>query len=511
MPRVLMSVYDKRNLISFATALVGMGWDIVASGGTKETLEQQGIAVLSVEQLTGIPSLLGGRVKTLHPSIHAGILAKDTEQDLLDLNHHGYAIISMVVVNLYPFQETVSQSGVSLQDAIEQIDIGGVALLRGAAKNFFRVTTVSNPDSYQAIVTELRANGETSLATRRDLAVQAFALTQEYDTAIHAYLSQSIQTQDARQLPSHLSIGAKLTQPMRYGENPHQAGAFYSTMGDSHPFGSQLIGEKGLSYNNILDIDSAWRAVSSFQDPTVVIVKHLNPIGIASADKIATAFHDALASDSVSAFGGVIATNRTVTLEFVEALESLFVEAIAAPNFDERAIDLLQQRRKNCRLLTMPYPYSGQALEIRTVHRGVLVQQVDMGDPSDLSFRVVGSRLPSDIEMESLRYAWKVVQHVKSNAIVIGHHQKTVGIAGGLPSRVDATQLALQKAGVHAQGATLASDAFFPFADSIHLAVQAGITAIIQPGGSIRDAEIIATADRAGIAMIFTGTRHFRH
>lgn len=513
MPRVLMSVYDKSNLIAFATELVGMGWDIVASGGTKEALEQHGIAVVSIEQLTGIPSLLGGRVKTLHPSIHAGILAKDTEQDLLELNQNGYAVISMVVVNLYPFQETVAQAGVSLQDALEQIDIGGVALLRGAAKNFFRVTTVSSPDSYQVILDELRINGETNLATRRDLAVQAFALTQEYDTAIHAYLSQSIQAQhrDPSQLPSHLSIGAKLTQLMRYGENPHQAGGFYSTMRDSYPFGSQLIGEKTLSYNNILDIDCAWRAVSSFEDPTVVIVKHLNPIGVASADKVADAFQDALASDPVSAFGGVIALNRPVTLEFVEALESLFIEAIAAPNFNEQAVELLQKKRKNCRLLTMSYPYSGQSLELRTVHRGVLVQQVDMGDSSELSFRVVGQKLPSESELASLRYAWRVVQHVKSNAIVIGQNRKTIGIAGGLPSRVDATQLAIQKAGVHTQGAVLASDAFFPFADSIYLAAQAGITAIIQPGGSIRDAEIIATADRTGVAMIFTGTRHFRH
>jgi len=300
-------------------------------------------------------------------------------------------------------------------------------------------------------------------------------------------------------------------ETLRYGENPHQKAAFYSRQSSDGPFGGELLGGKQLSYNNILDVDAAWRSVSSFSDATVVIVKHLTPTGIASAESIAAAYPNALASDPVSAFGGVIAVNRGVDAEFVDALGALFVEAIAAPNFTDEAVEMLTAKRKNCRIVRIPYPYDGADLDIRTVHRGLLVQRTDMGDPESVTLKTMTERLPTSDEMNALQFAWKAVQHVKSNAIVLAHPNTTVGVGGGLPSRVDAVNLAVTKAGDKAQGAVLASDAFFPFADGIEAAAAAGVTAVIQPGGSIRDSEVIETANKANIAMVFTGTRHFRH
>lgn len=511
MPRALLSVYDKTGLLEFAAALVEHGYDLVASGGTERTLREGGYSVKPVEQLTGIPEILDGRVKTLHPAIHAGILARDREEDLRDLRALNYAPINMVVCNLYPFQETIAQPGVSLQDAVEQIDIGGVALLRAAAKNFFHTVVVCNPSDYERVIAALDRDGFIDLALRRELAVKAFALTRDYDTAIHAFLSQDIAlTMMEGELPEHLSLGMHRVEVLRYGENPHQMAAYYSRR-SSQPLGGTLLGGKALSYNNILDLDAAWRAASSFTLPTVVIVKHLTPTGIATADTLAEAFPHALASDPVSAFGSVIAVNRTVDDAFVSALGSLFIEAIAAPAFTARALELLRDKRKNCRLLQMPAAYDGIELEIRSVHRGLLAQTVDRGDPEGAAFRVVTERRPTDEEVSALHFAWKAVQHVKSNAIVLASNTATVGIGGGLPSRVDAVRLAISKAGERAQGAVLASDAFFPFADSVEFALQAGVRAFIQPGGSIRDDEVIAAANRAQAAMIFTGVRHFRH
>ncbi len=512
MPRALLSVYDKTNLVSFATSLVELGWDLVASGGTESALRAAGLQVTPIEQLTGVPEMLDGRVKTLHPAIHAGILARDKAEDLESLEKFGFAPINMVVCNLYPFQQTVSQLGISLQDAIEQIDIGGVTLLRAAAKNFFNVAAVSDFNDYTKISAELKASGNIDLATRRKLAVKAFAHTRDYDTAIHAFLSQDIVPSLVNtELPQHLSIGMQRVENLRYGENPHQAAAYYSRSSNAGPLNGTVLGGKQLSYNNILDLDSAWRAASSFNEPTVVIVKHLNPCGIATGTSITEAFPGALASDPVSAYGGVIAVNRIVDEGFVEALGSLFVEAIAAPAFSPTAQSLLADNRKNCRLLQVPQPFNGSELEVRSVQGGWLVQIADTGDPSGTTLQVVTNRPPTPEERTALQFAWKSVQHVKSNAIVLAKSNYTVGIGGGLSSRVDAVGLAITKAGVRANESVLASDAFFPFSDNIEIAAQAGITAVIQPGGSIRDKVVIEAANKANIAMLFTGVRHFRH
>ncbi|MGQ9909605.1 MAG: bifunctional phosphoribosylaminoimidazolecarboxamide formyltransferase/IMP cyclohydrolase [Candidatus Flexifilum sp.] len=514
MPRAIISVYDKTGLVDFARRLNRLGYDLVASGGTERELRSAGLPVTPVEQLTGVGELLGGRVKTLHPAIHAGILARDRAADLDDLKAHGYAPIAIVVCNLYPFQQTIAQPGVSLQDAIEQIDIGGVTLLRAAAKNFMYVTVVCDPTDYDAVINSLETEGTVDLAFRRQLAVKAFGVTRDYDTAIHAYLSEETPRTGTvldAELPKTLSLALHQIEVLRYGENPHQIAAHYSRRLGSGPLGGTVLGGKALSYNNILDLDAAWRCVSSFTAPTVVIVKHLTPCGIASGVSIAEAFPAALASDPVSAFGGVIAVNQIVDEDFVAALGSLFIEAIAAPGFTESAQQILHEKRKNCRLLSIPAPFDGADLEIRSVHRGVLVQSVDRGDPEGTQYTTVTRRAPTPDEVSALRYAWLAVQHVRSNAIVIAGQSATFGIGGGLPSRLDAAKVALAKAGERARGAVLASDAFFPFADGLQVAIEAGITAVIQPGGSIRDVEVIAAADAAGLAMVFTGVRHFRH
>lgn len=512
MPRALLSVYDKTGLAAFTSLLVENGWELVASGGTERLLLEAGLPVTPVEQLTGLPEMLGGRVKTLHPAIHAGILMRDRQEDLDDLARAGFAPIAMVICNLYPFQQTVAQTGITLQDAIEQIDIGGVALLRAAAKNFLRVTTICDPADYARVGALLKASGEIDLAARRQLAIKAFALTRDYDTAIHAYLSQdTVPSLTGDELPERLSFGMHRVETLRYGENPHQSAAYYSRQASEGPLSGRLLGGRELSYNNILDADAAWRAVSSFTDPTVVIVKHLTPTGIASDSSLHLAYPKALASDPVSAFGGVIAVNRMVDEAFVETLGSIFIEVLAAPAFAPAALAILAEKRKNCRLLQIPQRYDSSEFEVRSVYRGVLVQQVDMGDPEGTSLKTATRRAPTAQELAALHFAWKAVQHVKSNAIVLAHEGYTVGIGGGLPSRVDAVKLAVDKAGENARGAVLASDAFFPFADGIEAAVAAGITAIIQPGGSIRDSEVIKAADDAGLAMVFTSTRHFRH
>ncbi len=512
MPRALISVSDKTGLIEFARELNSLGWELVASGGTGAALQAGGLPVTSVESLTGQGELLGGRVKTLHPAIHSGILARDSHADLSELAAHGYAPISLVVCNLYPFRETVAAVDVALGNAIEQIDIGGVTLLRAAAKNFVRVTVLCDTDDYGQVSAALKSDGAISSQLRRELAVKAFAHCRDYDTAIHAWLADSDIPQSADQaVPDSISIGLQRSHDLRYGENPHQAAAYYSRDENETPLGAQQLGGKQLSYNNILDVDAAWRAASSFDEPTAVIVKHLNPTGIASAGTIAEAFPMALASDPLSAFGGIIACNRKVDVELVGALGTLFIEGLVAPGFSEEAIQLLRKRRVNCRLLRMPRQFDAAGYELRSVMGGLLLQRSDYGDPSGTQLTAVTRRAPGDDELAALRFAWRAAQHVKSNAIVLARCQRTVGIGGGLPSRVDAAELAISKAGAEAKDAALASDAFFPFPDSIERAAQAGVRSIIQPGGSIRDAQVIEAADRYDIAMVFTSTRHFRH
>lgn len=514
MPRALLSVSNKTGIIEFARDLSDKGWELVASGGTSSALQDAGLMVTPVEQLTGLPEMLGGRVKTLHPAIHAGILVRDKADDMDELAQHGYAPINMVVCNLYPFQDTVAQVGVTLQDAIEKIDIGGVTLIRAAAKNFFRVVTICDPKDYERVSALMSENGDIDIATRRDLAVKAFAHTREYDTAIHTFLSQDVSTPAAEEhfeLPKHLALSLHSVENLRYGENPHQSASYYAKQATESPLAAKQLGGKQLSYNNILDVDAAWRTVSSFDVPTVVIVKHLTPTGIASGDSIAQAYPLALASDPLSAFGGIIAVNRTVDADFVEGLGSLFVEAITAPEFTNKAVEALKSSRKNCRILQMATPYDRNNLDIRSVHGGLLVQRLDNGDPDGTLLKTMTERAPSSDELAALEFAWKACQHVKSNAIVLAHKNCTVGVGGGLPSRVDAVELAVKKAGEQAIGAVLASDAFFPFPDGIEAAAAAGITSIIQPGGSIRDNQVVEAANKAGVAMVFTGTRHFRH
>lgn len=503
----LISVYDKSGLVDFARSLAQLGWSFVASGGTATALQAAGLAVTDVAEFTGAPEMLGGRVKTLHPAIHAGILARPDERDRAELEAHQLREIDLVVCNLYPFQQTIAKPDVTLDEAIEQIDIGGVALLRAAAKNFARVTVVCDPADYPDLVAELQQHHFISTSRRAELARKAFAHTAQYDAAVVNYLAG----QASPDLPPTLMPALVKVQEMRYGENPHQAAALYATNETIGPLGGRLLQGKALSYNNMLDLDAAWQAAQSFPEPTVVIVKHLSPCGIASATDLAGAFSAALASDPVSAFGGVIAVNREFEAQVAAALGELFVEAIAAPAFSQEAREILASR-KNCRLVEIPEPIV-TPVEFRTVAGGVLVQQRDQGDPQGTEWRVVTERQPTPAELAALKFAWLACQHVKSNAIVLASGTATVGIGGGLPSRVDSVKLAVAKAELthQAQGAVMASDAFFPFTDGLEVAAAAGVTAVVQPGGSIQDETVIAAANRLGVAMLFTGVRHFKH
>jgi phosphoribosylaminoimidazolecarboxamide formyltransferase/IMP cyclohydrolase len=511
MPLAFFSVSDKTGLADFARGLADLDWTLVASGGTARTLRDAGLSVTDVAEVTGAPEMLSGRVKTLHPAVHAGILARPTDADMSELAAHGIQPIDLVVCNLYPFRGTVAGPDVSLAEAVEQIDIGGVTLLRAAAKNFERVTVICAPDDYEPVMAELRARGEVSVETRRRLAVKAFAHTRDYDIAIEAYLRQPQRQPIASgsHLPKKLIISLPLAQEMRYGENPHQVAGLYAERGVG-PLEGRLLQGKPLSYNNMLDLDAAWRAVLSFDEPTIVIVKHLSPCGIASAERLSAAFPAALASDPVSAFGGVIAANRPIDEATAKEMHELFVEAIAAPGFSDEVLGCFSQHKPDCRLVVIPEPVH-EAWEMRSVAGGVLTQLVDRGDPLDVEWCGVTQRQPTDDEMAVLRFAWRACQHVKSNAIVLARDSATVGIGGGLPSRIDAVKLAVAKAGEHARGAVMASDAFFPFPDGVEVAAKAGVMAVVQPGGSIRDEAVVAAADHLGLAMIFTGVRHFRH
>ncbi len=500
--RSLFSVYDKTGLVNFARPLAERGVELVASGGTARVLREAGLTVRAVSDVTGSPEILGGRVKTLHPAIHGPILSRRTPADRAELAGLGWGEIDLVVVNLYPFEQTAANPDASLEEVIEQFDIGGVALLRAAAKNFAHVTVVCDPADYEPILAQIKAQGQVSLETRHRLAVKAFARTAAYDAAIHRYL-----TGDEDLLPDRLLLGLRKLTDLRYGENPHQRAALYAPRGVDGPLDGRLLQGKPLSYNNLLDLDAAWRAAIAFERPTLVIVKHLSPCGIASADTLAEAFPLALAGDPVSAFGGVIAANRTFDGPTARALGDLFVEAVAAPDFTGEARETLSAR-KGCRLLALERATPGE-VEIRSVRGGLLLQERDQGNQAE--WRVVTRRAPTEAEMAALRFAWRAVAHVKSNAILLARGEAAVGIGGGLPSRVDAVRLAVTKASEQAPGAVMASDAFFPFPDGVEIAAQAGVTAIVQPGGSVRDQQVIEAAERLGLAMCFTGVRHFRH
>ena len=512
--RALLSVSDKRGLENFAAQLVAAGGELIASGGTAHKLEAAGIPVLQVEAVTGFPEILGGRVKTLHPAIHGGILARRTPQHQEELAQYRIGAIDLVVVNLYPFQATVAQPNVSVATAIEEIDIGGVALLRAAAKNHESVTVVCDPEDY-ATVAEAFAAGGAGAHLRRRLALKAFRHTAEYDTAIAAYLAEQLgeaapgADEDASALPSELHLDLTLIQRNRYGENPHQAGGLYAYAGEQPAF--EVLHGKEMSYNNWLDLDGAWIAAQDFAAPTVAIIKHGNPCGLASAETLAEAYQKAYACDPVSAFGGILTVNRPLDLATAQQAADLFLEVVAAPAYEPEALALMQ-RKKNVRIL-VHNGVSTRPLSLRSIVGGVLVQELDRSE-TDMqagAWRVVSRRQPTPEQLRDLTFAWRTARHVKSNAIVYVKDLATVGVGAGQMSRVDSVMMAGHKAGERSRGAVMASDAFFPFADGIEAAAKHGITAVVQPGGSVRDEEVIAAVDRLGLVMCFTGARHFRH
>lgn len=519
MPRVctaLISVSDKAGIREFAKALTDFGVHILSSGGTASHLREAGIAVTDVSEYTGFPEMMDGRVKTLHPKVHGGLLAlRDNADHMSAAERHGITMIDMVVVNLYPFEQTIAKPGIELAEAIENIDIGGPSMVRSAAKNYRSVAIVCNPARYEMVLSELRASGgEVSDATRAQLAVEAFAHTARYDSMIYHYLAaQAAQPGD---LPEYYLNPFQRVAGLRYGENPHQQAAFYrkATLRPTGLAAAKQLHGKELSFNNYLDLDTVLAFVREFNEPAAMVVKHNSPCGAALGETLAQAYREALETDPVSAFGGVIGFNKIVDMataqEILTGIEQYgFMECVLAPGYAADAREALQQK-KNLRLLELAEMAEGDPWKIKQVTGGLLVQSPDTeGVPGAL--KVVTKRSPSATEEAALRFAWIVCKHTKSNAIVIARARAAVGIGGGVTSRVDATHLAAMKAGDRAKGAVLASDAFFPKPDAVEMAAAAGITAIIQPGGSIKDEETIAACDKYGIAMVFTGARHFRH
>lgn len=492
----LISVSDKTGIVELAKALQRWNISIISTGGTLATLQNAGITARSVSEVTGFPEILDGRVKTLHPKIHGGILAvHENPRHLEQLSGLDIQPIDMVIVNLYPFQQTIAKANIALDDAVEQIDIGGPAMLRAAAKNFKYKTVIVNPARYTTILEELEThNGAISDVTRFQLAKEAFSHTSMYDGAISEYLSNQNGSIDLAPLPEMFSLSLKKSEDLRYGENPHQRAALY---GSFHTIFKKIHG-KELSYNNIVDIQSAAELVEEFSEPTVVIVKHTNPCGVGSASSLFDAYNKAFATDTKSAFGGIVAVNRVMNLETAQRIGSIFTEVIIAPSFDADALDLLK-KKKDLRLIEQSVPLKGRKhLKLRDIAGGFLLQTPDNRILQDDTARIVTKRQPSKEESAAMMFAWKVATHVKSNAIVYALPDRTIGIGAGQMSRFDSSKIAVLKAhemGLDVKGTSIASDAFFPFADGLLEAVHAGATAVIQPGGSIRDAEVIAAAD----------------
>jgi phosphoribosylaminoimidazolecarboxamide formyltransferase/IMP cyclohydrolase len=512
----LISVSDKAGVVEFARALARLGFTILSTGGTARALSDRGIAVTEVASVTGFPEILDGRVKTLHPAVHAGILARrDAPEHLRALVQHGIGLIDVVAVNLYPFEATVARPGCTLQDAIESIDVGGPAMLRAAAKNHTAVTVVVDPADYSRIVDELQARGATNASTRLELAIKAYAHTARYDGAISGYLSSLDADGQREAFPRVLTRQWMLRQPMRYGENPHQQAAFYRDPdpGPGLLAGYEQLQGKDLSYNNVADADAAWECVRGLQAPACVIVKHANPCGVATGADPQSAYRRAFATDPTSAFGGIIAFNREVTAACANAVSEQFAEVIIAPGFDAAARDALASKA-NLRLLSVPPGSASNEFDFKRVGGGLLAQTPDTAQTSRSDLKVVTRRAPSEAELDDLLFAWHVVRYVKSNAIVFVHEHATVGIGAGQMSRLDSARIAVAKAqhaGLSLTGSAAASDAFFPFRDALDAIVEAGARCVVQPGGSLRDPEVIAAADQHGIAMVFTGMRHFRH
>ncbi|HEX6542380.1 MAG TPA: bifunctional phosphoribosylaminoimidazolecarboxamide formyltransferase/inosine monophosphate cyclohydrolase [Ktedonobacterales bacterium] len=549
--RAIVSVADKTGIVPFAQGLSALNVEIFSTGGTARALDEAGVPVRSISEITNFPEILEGRVKTLHPAVHGGILARrDREGHMAELEAHHITPIDLVVCNLYPFAETVAQPDVTLEAALEEIDIGGVTLLRAAAKNFPSVTVIVRPDDYEPVLEEIKTQGDTSAETRRKLAAIAFQHTALYDTAITEYLRHGVADE---LFPEQLTLGLRRLMRLKYGENPHQQAALYAwgstpaglderagtdEDGDAAPSaaesgaghishgappsvaGARQLQGKELGFNNLLDLDAALNTVASFKAPTAVVVKHTNPCGLACGDSLVDSYRRAHAGDPVSAYGGILGFNREVDEATARELSQIFYEAIIAPGYSPEALEVLAAK-KNLRLLATDAPIGPQfiktdphdpyQLDVRRVSGGLLIQSADMISDADIQRKVVSEREPTLDELTDLLFAWKAVQRVKSNAIVLAKKLMLVGVGAGQMNRVYSVHIAADRAGDRARGSVLASDAYFPFPDSIELAAKAGVTAIIQPGGSIRDGESIKAANKYGIAMIFMGQRHFRH
>jgi len=523
--RALISVFDKTGVVEFARELASLGVEIVSTGGTARLLREGGVEVRDVAELTGWPEMLGGRVKTLHPKVHGGILfQRGKAEDRKQVGEHGIVPIDLVVVNLYPFAATAAKPGVTPEELIENIDIGGPAMVRSAAKNFQSVGVVTDPSDYAAIAAELRERGELSVATRLNLARKAYARTARYDGEIATELERLSVSDGAagaitigalEKLPQRIHLALERRQSMRYGENPHQAAALYLPAG--YPAaglaGAKQRQGKELSYNNLVDLDSAWALAKEFHRPAVAIIKHNNPCGAAERESLSDAYLKALECDPVSAFGGVLAFNRALDAATAEEVAKLFVECIVAPGYAAAALEKLGAK-KNLRLLEMQSGEAVEELDLKRISGGMLAQEADRHELAEADLKVVTERAPTPAETRALLFGWKVCKHVKSNAIVFAREGQTVGVGAGQMSRVDSVKIAVIKAatnGLDLKGSVVASDAFFPFPDGVEEAGKAGAVAVIQPGGSMRDADVIAAANKLGMAMVFSGVRHFRH
>jgi phosphoribosylaminoimidazolecarboxamide formyltransferase/IMP cyclohydrolase len=509
--RAIISVSDKLGVVDFARGLKELGIDIFSTGGTKKALEAAGIKVHSVSELTGFPEILDGRVKTLHPAVHGGLLARrDLPQHLSELTQNHIELIDMVVVNLYPFVETVSKAGVSLNEALENIDIGGPSMLRSAAKNFPSVLVVVDPSDYDTILQKL-GEGNIDSEYRKRLAQKAFQHVALYDTAIAQYLNEEA-------LPEEMTIALKKAHSLRYGENPHQQAAFYVEQNvrlrqDGLASLEQLSGPE-ISFNNLLDLDAALNVLSDFVDPTIAIMKHTNSCGLACHNDLAEAYRRALTGDPVASFGGVVASNRSIDLSTAKEIDKTHYDAVVAPEYQKEALELLGKKQSLRLVKVAPYRYPSSSesyFDFRYIRGGFLAQSPDLLIKAELRPRTVSKRQPSDAELSDLLFAWKAVKGIKSNAIVIAKDKTLLGMGAGQPSRVVSVELALKRAGDRIKNSVLASDAFFPFTDGPELAIKGGVTAIIQPGGSVRDKEVIELADKYNVAMVFTDVRHFRH
>lgn len=511
MTRALISVSDKKGVIAFAEGLIENGIEIISTGGTKKVLDEAGIPTISIEEVTDFPEMMDGRVKTLHPKIHGGLLGRrDLASHMKAMAASQITPIDFVCVNLYPFKETIMKSGVTEEEAIENIDIGGPSMLRSAAKNHQFVTAVVDPADYPVVLSELKEQGGTSLATRKKLAAKVFRHTAAYDALIAQYLTGQV----AEREPEKLTLTFDRKQDLRYGENSHQKAAFYETaLAESYSIAQakQLHG-KELSFNNIRDADAALRIMREYQEPTVVALKHMNPCGIGSASTIFAAWNAAYEADPVSIFGGIIVLNREVDLPTAEAMHKLFLEIIIAPSFTPESLEVLKTK-KNIRLLTVDFTVKESTYTEETVSvlGGLLVQDEDVAMEEKQDWQVVTDRKPTEKELAAMAFAWRAVKHVKSNAIVLANEHQTVGIGAGQMNRVGSVKIAIEQAGAKTKDAVLASDAYFPMDDSVEYAAKHGIKAIIQPGGSIKDQASIDMANKYGVAMVFTGVRHFRH